>query len=308
MSETNLRDLGPQMEALKAVLSDLLSSPILEKFARVWQEMGVEDENLATRRDTIRLHIHNLMEDMYREEEVLKAKLIESVAHCTKELAELCNQLSLPFEGPPDDLPLAAREKQLRQKADTLTKEKHSRLKRLKRLSELEVAMCRCLNETPKLTSILSSGQLPSEDELQHYRGLVGRLEKKKNDRQTEFLALREKVLGLWKELEMEPHEQFEQQVATGDIRVFVLSSENLTRLNKFYAEVCTVDLPPSHPLLPSPSHTVGGRGHPSGGQGPPATWDHTISLGETGGTSRPARCLLPALHRTQTQNHCQFV
>ena len=36
----------------------------------------------------------------------------------------------------------------------------------------------------------------------------------------------------------MEPHEEFEQQVATGDIRVFVLSSENLTRLNKFYAEV----------------------------------------------------------------------
>ena len=61
--------------------------------------LGVEDENLATRRDTIRLHIHNLMEDMYREEEVLKAKLIDSVAHCTKELAELCNQLSLPFEG-----------------------------------------------------------------------------------------------------------------------------------------------------------------------------------------------------------------
>lgn len=59
---------------------------------------GVEDDNLATRRDTIRLHIHNLMEDMYREEEVLKAKLIESVAHCTKELAELCTQLSVPFD------------------------------------------------------------------------------------------------------------------------------------------------------------------------------------------------------------------
>ena len=44
--------------------------------------------------------------------------------------------------------------------------------------------------------------------------------------------------MGLWKELEMEPHEEFEQQVATGDIRVFVLSSENLTRLHKFYAEV----------------------------------------------------------------------
>lgn len=52
-----------------------------------------------TRRDTIRMHIHSLMEDMYREEEVLKAKLLESVAHCTKELAELCTQLSVPFDG-----------------------------------------------------------------------------------------------------------------------------------------------------------------------------------------------------------------
>ena len=60
--------------------------------------VGVEDENLVTRRDTIRLHIQNLMEDMYREEEVLKAKMIESVAHSTKELAELCTQLSVPFD------------------------------------------------------------------------------------------------------------------------------------------------------------------------------------------------------------------
>ena len=63
---------------------------------------------------------------------------------------------------------------------NVLPQEKHSRLKRLKRLSELEVAMCRCINEAPKLTEILESGQVPSEDELQHYRGLVGRLEKKK--------------------------------------------------------------------------------------------------------------------------------
>lgn len=61
--------------------------------------LGLEDEILATRRDTIRLHIYNLMQDMYSEEECLKAKLIESVAHCTKELAELCTQLSLPFDG-----------------------------------------------------------------------------------------------------------------------------------------------------------------------------------------------------------------
>lgn len=44
--------------------------------------------------------------------------------------------------------------------------------------------------------------------------------------------------MQLWEELELEPHEEFEQQVASGDIRTFILSQENLTRLNKFYAEV----------------------------------------------------------------------
>lgn len=62
------------------------------------------------------------------------------------------------------------------------------------------------------------------------------------NDRQAEFLNLREKVMQLWQELEMEPVKEFEQQVASGDIRIFVLSQQNLTRLNKFYAEVHTFD------------------------------------------------------------------
>lgn len=58
--------------------------------------------------------------------------------------------------------------------------EKHNRLKRLKRLSELEVAMCHCLDESPQLAAVLQSGLVPSEEELQNYRGRVGRLEKKK--------------------------------------------------------------------------------------------------------------------------------
>lgn len=40
--------------------------------------------------------------------------------------------------------------------------------------------MCRCLNESPQLSAVLQSGLVPSEDELQNYRGRVGRLEKKK--------------------------------------------------------------------------------------------------------------------------------
>ena len=120
-------------------------------------------------------------------------------------------------------------------------------------------------------------------------------------------------MLGLWKELELEPHEEFEQQVATGDIRVFVLSSENLTRLNKFYAEVrvqhcvcvCVCDrAAPRIDCFFSPA--AGGGGDPPGGQGSPAAGYHPLSLGPAGGAAGQAGRLLSALHWTQTKNHRQ--
>ena len=40
--------------------------------------------------------------------------------------------------------------------------------------------MCHCLDESPQLAAVLQSGLVPSEEELQNYRGRVGRLEKKK--------------------------------------------------------------------------------------------------------------------------------
>ena len=40
--------------------------------------------------------------------------------------------------------------------------------------------MCRCLNESPQLAVVMQSGLVPSEEELQNYRGLIGRLEQKK--------------------------------------------------------------------------------------------------------------------------------
>ena len=89
------------------------------------------------------------------------------------------------------------------------------------------------------------------------------------NERQAEFLGVREKVMRLWEELEMEPHSEFEQQVATGDIRNFVLSQENLTRLQKFYTEVITGFSPASElHVLPPPltDCAAGGRSQPPGG------------------------------------------
>lgn len=57
-----------------------------------------------------------------QEEIELKKKLVESVQHCTSELAQLCEELSLPVETPPEEWSLVQKEKHLRTRADTLTK------------------------------------------------------------------------------------------------------------------------------------------------------------------------------------------
>ncbi len=65
-----------------------------------------------------RMHMYFLLQ----EEIELKKKLVESVQQCSAELAQLCGQLSLPVESPPDEWTLLAKEKHLRTRADTLTK------------------------------------------------------------------------------------------------------------------------------------------------------------------------------------------
>lgn len=58
------------------------------------------------------------------------------------------------------------------------------------------------------------------------------------SERQEEFCRTRSKLMQLWEELEIEPHQEFEQLVAKGDVNKFGLTVENMSRLNKFYAEV----------------------------------------------------------------------
>ena len=87
-----------ELEALRAVLAELQTSPILEQFTNVWEEIGLEESHRQDRRETIRLHLHNLLEEMVQEEGALRNKLMDSISSCSAELLELCEQLSIPSE------------------------------------------------------------------------------------------------------------------------------------------------------------------------------------------------------------------
>ena len=72
---------------------------------------------------------------------------------------------------------LLEKEKYIREQVDSLNKMKHDRLKRLKRLTEMEVALCKSLGEDSQLASTYQNQSVPSEEDLLGFRKRVEFLE-----------------------------------------------------------------------------------------------------------------------------------
>ena len=60
---------------------------------------------------------------------------------------------------------------------DALKKIKHDRMKRFKRLTEMEIALCHSLELTSEFSNKYQTLAIPSEEELQGYRKRVDHLE-----------------------------------------------------------------------------------------------------------------------------------
>ena len=87
-----------ELSLLKDTLLELADSPSLKELATVWQEMGLREEVRKTRRETIQLHLGNLLKEIAEEELKLKDKLVDSVLANEKELENLCRILTLPVD------------------------------------------------------------------------------------------------------------------------------------------------------------------------------------------------------------------
>lgn len=74
------------------------------------------------------------------------------------------------------DMTIKVKEKSARERVDKLNQLKHDRMKRFKRLTEMEVALCKGLDEKSQLTPYWQAQRLPSEEELQEYRDRIDHL------------------------------------------------------------------------------------------------------------------------------------
>lgn len=57
LSPLGSRSVEREWATIRSVLTELLESSVLRQFAQVWEDIGIEEENRASRRETMRAHL-----------------------------------------------------------------------------------------------------------------------------------------------------------------------------------------------------------------------------------------------------------
>lgn len=202
---------------------------IVTQLEDIWAEIGIKEDQIEIRSQTVQTHIQDLLKEMLADEEDLKAKIKLNVNEFLIELKQLCQDLGLPEKQMPSNISLLQLEAKLRSDVDTLNKEKHDRLKTLKRLRGEEQAMCDRL--------VMSQHELnfegcPTLDQLRELEQNVKFLKAEKMKRLELFQKLQLSIMQLWTDLETTPVTQIEHELCQDNaIEEFILSTDNLDKM-----------------------------------------------------------------------------
>ena len=82
-----------EVSAIQATLSEICNDEVIDRFAEVWEDIGLEEGHRKDRRETIRKHLIEMLTEMLNEELALKQKLHDSVHTCAAEVQKLASEL-----------------------------------------------------------------------------------------------------------------------------------------------------------------------------------------------------------------------
>ena len=82
------------MQLIKNELVPCLENS-MEKLQKVWNEIGISEEQKEERTQVVLEHLQNLLNEMVAEEVELKTTLLGNVATCTEEMMKLSKELGV---------------------------------------------------------------------------------------------------------------------------------------------------------------------------------------------------------------------
>ncbi|XP_072848038.2 protein regulator of cytokinesis 1 isoform X2 [Pogona vitticeps] len=179
-----------QSEVLASSLVNSVTQAV-GKLLDLWNEMGISHELQLERMQAAKAHIEVLLNEMIEEENSMKEKIENDIEIHKHQLNRLRDELKLDPYKVDKSLTILQLEKDLRLALECALKEKHERLKKLKRLQQEDQDLCSELYETPYY---IPTGSIPSSLELEELQEHVEKLLKIKEQRLERFLKLRRQV------------------------------------------------------------------------------------------------------------------
>ncbi|KAH9513253.1 carboxypeptidase C prc1 [Bulinus truncatus] len=229
---------SPCKEQLRYALNKVTDNAV-QALCHIWDTMGIDDNQKITRGDIAVTHVKNLMQDMVKEEELLRNKLERAIEDCTQKLSVLCEELSLPFVKLPGSLTMVQREKILRSKVEIMSKEKNDRLAKYKDLHALDQKLCSLMHTT---AYYIPPGLVPSLEQLKEMEIHVNNMKTEKEKRYGEFVATKSKIVELYHALEIDPDTSFGRDLICEDDDSFDLSTQNLDSLRNLHEKLLKED------------------------------------------------------------------
>ncbi|XP_038046048.1 protein regulator of cytokinesis 1-like isoform X2 [Patiria miniata] len=221
-------------ESMKLEVAECLEHA-LEQLRDIWDEIGICEEQRVDRQNVVLHHMRNLLSEMVSEEKDLRRRLMASVETCGHEVVTVSKELGLkPFQAE-EGLTILQLEKVLRQKVDSLNKEKSERMAILKQLKDREQHLCDLLCTTPYY---IPSGTVPTAEQLETLKDHIQTLSTEKDSRQNILSSTKKEIISLLEDLEQGPNTSFERDIVCEEEDCFLLSKENMEALRVLHEEL----------------------------------------------------------------------
>nr|XP_003223399.1 PREDICTED: protein regulator of cytokinesis 1 isoform X1 [Anolis carolinensis] len=223
-----------ESEVLAASLVNSVTQA-LGKLQNLWDEMGISRESQMERMQAAKGHIETLLNEMIEEESNMKEKIQNDIEMHKHQLDILRHELRQdPYKVDPT-LTILQLEKMLRLTLEDAHEEKNQRLTKLKQLQQEEQALCTELCATPYY---IPTGSIPSSLQLQELKEHIEKLSETKEQRQEEFVQLREEIKQYNKEIGHIPDGTLENEIL--DEECICLTKKNLEDMRKLLHQLQT--------------------------------------------------------------------
>ncbi|KAK2142881.1 hypothetical protein LSH36_901g01021 [Paralvinella palmiformis] len=210
----------------------------LDRLHSVWDVLGLDVAQRATRIEVVTLHLNNLLDEIVREEENLCERILANIKAYSGDVTRLGQVLGLLHYKAPDDMTNVQLEKYLKKKRHSLEEELNDRTTVQRKLDKEERQLCDTLSEV--MARDAAEGTVPTWCQLEATRCRIGEMKREIVQRQVVVQSTKSDIRDLLKELQISPRSSFQRQAVCNAGDSFNPTAENMTALKQYHDQLET--------------------------------------------------------------------